>query len=241
MRLALLAALLLAIPAARAQAPADSLPATNVYEIETPKGRIVVRLFDETPLHRDNFKRRAAAGLYDSTLFHRVIAGFMAQGGDPNTLDDDPANDGLDSPGATVPAEIGRPHVRGALSAARQPDQINPLRASSPSQFYLVQGRPFGAREMPQIEAMVRQGTADPAFSFAPDLAARYAAEGGAPYLDGQYTVFGETLEGLDVLDAIAAVPTDGMDRPAERIWMVVRPVADYIQPEPATSPAVGD
>jgi peptidyl-prolyl cis-trans isomerase B (cyclophilin B) len=233
MRLALFAALLLAVPAARAQAPADSLPTTNVYEVMTAEGRIVVRLFDETPLHRDNFKRRAAAGLYDSTLFHRVIAGFMVQGGDPNTLDDDPANDGLDSPGATIPAEIGRPHVRGALAAARQGDAVNPERASSPSQFYLVQGRPFGARELPQIEAMVRRGTRDAAFRFAPEVAARYAAEGGAPYLDGQYTVFGEVVEGLDVLDAIAATPTDGMDRPAGRLWMVVRPLDDYTPPSP--------
>lgn len=250
-RLALLAAVgfalpfgvLLAAPAARAQVadpahgvPAalpDSLPATNVYELTTARGRIVLRLSDETPLHRDNFKRRAAAGLYDSTLFHRVIAGFMVQGGDPNTLDDDPANDGLDSPGATVPAEIGLPHVRGALAAARQGDDVNPARASSPSQFYLVQGRPFGPRELPRIEQMVRQGARDPSFTFAPDVAARYAAEGGAPYLDGQYTVFGEVIEGLDVLDAIAATPTDAADRPADRIWMTVRPLDAYTPPAP--------
>ncbi|HEX8298122.1 MAG TPA: peptidylprolyl isomerase [Rubricoccaceae bacterium] len=218
-------------PAAAAQpaAPAPAPVETNVYEITTPKGRLVVRLFDETPLHRDNFRQRAAAGLFDSTLFHRVIPTFMAQGGDPNTRDDDPSNDGLDSPGLTIPAEIGRPHVRGALAAARQGDEINPTRASSPSQFFLVQGRPFGPRELPQIEAMVRQGALNPGFTFAPDVAARYAAEGGAPYLDGQYTVFGEIIEGLDVLDAIAAVPRRGQDRPTEDIWMVVRPLAlDY-------------
>ncbi|HEX9950396.1 MAG TPA: peptidylprolyl isomerase [Rubricoccaceae bacterium] len=221
--------------AAQVPAPAPAPVATNVYEITTPKGRLVVRLFDETPLHRDNFRARAAAGLFDSTLFHRVIPTFMAQGGDPNTRDDDPSNDGLDSPGATIPAEIGRPHVRGALAAARQGDEVNPLRASSPSQFFLVQGRPFGPRELPQVEPMVRQGTGNPSFTFAPDLAARYATEGGAPYLDGQYTVFGEIIEGLDVLDAIAAVPTRGPDRPTEDIWMVVRPLApDYA---PAAAP----
>ena len=213
--------------AARAVPAPPAVPAaTNLYEIVTPKGRIVVRLFDETPLHRDNFRRRAAAGLYDSTLFHRVIAGFMAQGGDPNTRDDDPANDGLDAPGGTVPAEIGRPHLRGALAAARQGDGVNPQRASSPSQFYLVQGRPFGAAEMANIQGSVRLMTPNPAFTYAPDVAARYAAEGGAPYLDGQYTVFGEVVAGLDVLDAIAAVPTRG-DRPAEPLWMVVRPVQE--------------
>ena len=223
---------------AAAQVPARApVPvATNVYEITTPKGRIVVRLFDETPLHRDNFRARAAAGLFDSTLFHRVIPTFMAQGGDPNTRDADPSNDGLDSPGATIPAEIGRPHLRGALAAARQGDGINPTRASSPSQFFLVQGRPFGPRELPQVLPMVRAGTGDPAFTFAPDLAQRYATEGGAPYLDGQYTVFGEIIEGLAVLDAIAAVPTRGPDRPTEAIWMVVRPLAPTYAPSGAVT-----
>ena len=206
-----------------AETAAAPTPATNVYAIETPRGRIVVRLFDDTPLHRDNFRQRAAAGLFDSTLFHRVIPSFMAQGGDPNTRDDDPANDGLDSPGETIPAEIGHPHLRGALAAARQGDDVNPLRASSPSQFFLVQGRPFGPGELPNVEPMIQAAVRDTSFHFAPELAARYAAEGGAPYLDGQYTVFGEIIEGLDVLDAIAAVPTTPGDRPSERIWMVVR------------------
>ena len=217
----------------RAAAPAvPAVPAeTSLYEIVTPKGRLVVRLFDETPLHRDNFRRRAADGLYDSTLFHRVIAGFMAQGGDPNTRDDDPANDGLDSPGATVPAEIGRPHLRGALAAARQGDGVNPARASSPSQFYLVQGRSFGPRELPNVQGTVRMMTPDPTFTYTPEVAALYEAQGGAPFLDGQYTVFGEIVEGLGVLDAIAAVPTRG-ERPAEALWMVVRPLApDYAPP----------
>ncbi len=231
MRFAVLAALLLAVSAVRAQVPAP-LPETAFYEIVTPRGRVVVHLFDDTPLHRDNFKRRAAEGLFDSTAFHRIIPGFMVQGGDPNTRDADPANDGLDSPGATVPAEIGRPHVRGALAAARQPDQINPARASSPSQFYLVQGRPVSPAEMTQITDYVRRGTGDPAFTFAPDVAERYSLEGGAPYLDGQYTVYGEVVEGIDVLDAIAATPTSG-ERPTERVWMVVRPLDGYTPPAP--------
>ena len=220
------------VPAAAPAAAPSALPETNVYEIVTPKGRILVRLFDETPLHRDNFKRRAADGLFDSTAFHRVIAGFMVQGGDPNTRDADPSNDGLDSPGTPVPAEIGRPHVRGALASARQPDEINPGRASSPSQFYLVQGRPVSPAEMGQITDYVRRGTGDPAFAFAPDVAERYSLEGGAPYLDGQYTVYGEVVEGIEVLDAIAATPTAG-ERPTERVWMVVRPLDGYTPPAP--------
>ncbi len=225
-------------PAAQSAAPVAEAPAaqeTDYYSVETPKGRLVVRLFDDTPLHRDNFRARAAAGLYDSTLFHRVIPGFMAQGGDPNTRDDDPSNDGLDSPGATIPAEIRHPHLRGALAAARQGDEVNPLRASSPSQFYIVQGRPFGPRELPMMEQRVRAATGDTTFAYTPDVAQRYAAEGGAPFLDGQYTVFGEVVEGMDVIDAIAAVPTTYPDRPTEPIWMVVRPMpADYAPPAEA-------
>ena len=219
-------------PAPQAEAPAAVPTETSVYAIETSKGRIVVRLFDDTPLHRDNFRQRAAAGLYDSTLFHRVIPTFMAQGGDPNTRDDDPSNDGLDSPGLTIPAEIAHPHLRGALAAARQGDEVNPLRASSPSQFFLVQGRPFGPRELPRVEPMVQAAVRDTSFHFTPELAARYATEGGAPYLDGQYTVFGEIIEGLGVLDAIAAVPTSAGDRPSEQIWMVVRPLPAGYAPD---------
>ncbi len=225
-----------AVPQAAPQAEAPpAVPAeTSYYSIETPKGRLVVRLFDDTPLHRDNFRARADGGLFDSTLFHRVIPGFMAQGGDPNSLDDNPANDGMDSPGATVPAEIRHLHLRGALAAARQGDDVNPLRASSPSQFFVVQGRPFGPRELPQMEQRVRAATGDTTFAYSPEVSQRYAAEGGTPFLDGQYTVFGEVVEGMDVIDAIAAVPTTYPDRPTEAIWMVVRPMAaDYAPPAP--------
>ena len=222
----LLAALLVA-PAAAAQ--------TDYYEITTPQGRIVVHLFDDTPLHRDNFRRNADAGRYDSTTFHRVIAGFMIQGGDPNTRDDDPANDGLDSPGLTVPAEIKHPHVRGALAAARQPDGLNPARASSPTQFYLVQGRPVSPAEISQMTDYVRRGSGDAAFAFDSTTVARYTREGGAPYLDAQYTVFGEVVEGMDVVDAVAAIPTDRMDRPAQRVPMAVRPLPGYAPPAEAS------
>jgi hypothetical protein len=109
------------------------LPETNFYAIETPMGRMVVRLYDETPLHRDNFKRLAADSAYDGTTFHRIIQGFMIQGGDPNSRDDDPYNDGMGDPGYTVPAEIrpARYHKRGALAAARQGDPVNPERRSA--------------------------------------------------------------------------------------------------------------
>ncbi len=230
-------------PAAPVQAPVAAPAETSYYAIETPKGRLVVRLYDDTPLHRDNFRARAAAGLFDSTLFHRVIPGFMAQGGDPNSLDDNPANDGMgEANEATIPAEIKHLHLHGALAAARQGDDANPLRASSPSQFYIVQGRPFGPRELPQMQQRVRAATGDTAFAYSPEVSQRYAAEGGAPFLDGQYTVFGEVVEGLEVLDAIEAVPTTYPDRPTEPIWMIVRPMpAGYAPPvaaQPRAAPA---
>jgi len=249
MRPLLLALVLLAgLPVARAQMPADTipphpaqpLPETNHYAIDTPRGRLVVRLFDDTPVHRDNFKRLVQEAFYDSTLFHRVIEGFMVQGGDPNTLDDDPMNDGQGDPGYSVPAEIGHLHFKGALAAARQPDQINPRRASSGSQFYVVQGQLIPPHYLAQMQDRVRQATGDPAFTYPPEAAARYAAAGGTPFLDGQYTGFGELVEGSDVLDALAAVDTPRkhgeqgphMDRPAERLWMVIHPLEDYTPPE---------
>jgi len=127
----------------RAVTPEEApLPATNHYAIETALGTLVVELSDETPVHRDNFKKLVAEGFYDGTTFHRVIAGFMVQGGDPNSKDDDPANDGQGGPGYTLPAEIvpTMTHEVGALAAARQGDAVNPERRSSGSQFYLVSG-----------------------------------------------------------------------------------------------------
>ncbi len=221
-------------------APAEALPATNYYEIRTPQGRLVVRLYDETPLHRDNFKRLAAEQFYDSTLFHRVLAGFMIQGGDPWSLDDDPFNDGRGGPGYTLPAEFraGLFHRRGALAAARQPDAINPERRSSGSQFYLVQGTVYPDSILTLVEQQLRQQLPDATFAFADSVRARYNSEGGAPNLDGMYTVFGQLVEGFDVLDAIARVPTprsqgqpvrrEVIDRPFEPVWMIVRPLPDY-------------
>lgn len=246
----LLLALLAPAPRAHAQMPADTippapthpLPPTSFYEIETPRGRMVVRLFDETPLHRDNFKRLVQEAYYDSTAFHRIIEGFMVQGGDPNTRDTLAANDGLGDPGYSVPAELGGFHVKGALAAARQPDEINPRRASSGSQFYLVQGRPIPAPYLAQMQEVVREAIGDTTFAYPPDVAQRYADVGGTPFLDGQYTVFGEVVEGLDVLDALAAVDTPRRhgdasllaDRPFERLWIVVRPLADYVPLTPS-------
>ncbi|MDQ7039722.1 MAG: peptidylprolyl isomerase [Rhodothermus sp.] len=217
-----------------------TLPATNYYEIRTPLGRMVVRLYDETPLHRDNFKRLVASGFYDSTTFHRVIDGFVIQGGDPNSKDADPTNDGTGGPGYTLPAEIrpGLFHKRGALAAARQGDEVNPERRSSGSQFYLVVGRTFDAATLNEIEAYLREQIPDPSFSFPDSVRRLYQTVGGAPFLDGHYTVFGELVEGFEVMAAIARLPTPRtigqqapptqLDRPLQPVPMTIRPLENY-------------
>ncbi len=207
---------------------------TNYYEITTPQGRMVVRLYDETPKHRDNFRKIVAEGVLDSTLFHRVIRQFMIQGGDPNSKDDDPYNDGNGGPGYTVPAEFDDRffHKKGALAAARQPDQGNPERESSGSQFYIVHGRTWSDSELEQLVRHTRQRSPD--FSIPAERRAIYASLGGAPFLDGTYTVFGELVAGFDVLDAIASTPTTGdsaypLNRPLTDVRMTVRPLFSYV------------
>lgn len=225
-----------------AQAGVADHPETNYYAIQTPYGRIVIKLYDETPIHRDNFKRLAAHGFYDGTTFHRIIEGFMIQGGDPNSLDDDPYNDGAGDPGYSLEAEIvsGLFHKRGAVAAARTGDAVNPERRSSGSQFYVVHGMPFDDATLDRVEQQIRTATADADFSFTDSVRAVYREVGGAPNLDGQYTVFAEVVEGFDVLDAVAAADTPRktgqrvdpqlVDRPLEPVTMTVRPVADYAE-----------
>ena len=234
----------LARTSAEVAAPDTSLPETNFYEIVVPQGRMVVRLSDRAPRHRDNFKRLVAEGFYDSTLFHRVIDGFMIQGGDPLSRDADPYNDGGGGPGYTVPAELdaeGLFHQRGALAAARQGDNVNPERASSGSQFYLVQGTPYDSTALAEMERMLRERIPDSTFRFSPEAREAYTTEGGTPFLDGQYTVFGELVEGFAVLDSVAAAPTPRQtqqpvppplyDRPTVPIPMTIRPLPDYQPP----------
>jgi peptidyl-prolyl cis-trans isomerase B (cyclophilin B) len=216
----------------------SQLAETNYFEIQTPRGRMVIRLYDETPGHRDNFKKLVAEHAYDSTLFHRVISGFMIQGGDPNSRDDNPMDDGAGGPGYTVLAEI-RPdlfHKRGALSAARQGDNVNPDRQSSGSQFYIVQGTIYPDEYLTQMEERLKQMIPDPAFTFSEEARRVYTTEGGAPNLDGMYTVFGELVEGFDVLDDITRFATTSRvglrnlppDRPLEPVPMTIRPLPDY-------------
>lgn len=213
----------------------------SYFSIDTSAGQLIVKLYDETPIHRDNFKKLVAEQFYDSTTFHRVIAGFMIQGGDPNSRDDDPYNDGVGGPGYTLEAEITPDLInrRGALVAARQGDQVNPERRSSGSQFYIVQGQPLPEEMLTQAEMQINQAIGG-GFSYTDKQREIYTTEGGAPWLDMQYSVFGELVEGFAVLDSIATTPTPRStgqgdprlaDMPLERIEMTITELPDY---EPA-------
>lgn len=181
-------------------------------ELVTTAGTMVLRLYDSTPLHRDNFLRLVKSGYYDSLLFHRVIKNFMIQSGDPNSrraVAGQPLGSG--GPGYTVPAEFRSTlfHKKGALAAARQGDDVNPARASSASQFYIVQGKTFTDAQLDSVEVVRLRG-----YKLPPAHRAYYKTIGGTPQLDQNYTVFGEVVKGLEVADAIAATTTSrGQDR----------------------------
>ena len=233
-------------------------------KIETMLGDIVVRLYDETPIHRDNFVKLAKEGYYDGTLFHRVIKNFMIQGGDPDSKGA-PAGKmlGVGGPDYTLQAEIqdGLFHKRGALAAARQGDEVNPERRSSGSQFYIVWGQVYNENQLRQFSKQLRmQKVQDVFHALASDHRAEimqmrreknrsglqelqdklvaeaesqvgsdgltenqmklYSTIGGTPHLDGQYTVFGEVEEGLDVVELIQGSATGRADRPLDDIEM---------------------
>ena len=236
--------------------------------IITTEGAITVRLYDETPLHRDNFIKLVKEGTLNGTLFHRVIKDFMIQGGDPDSIGA-PAGKmlGTGGPGYTLPAEINYPqlfHKRGALSAARLGDDMNPQRESSGSQFYIVWGKVYKEPELKQLEKQLGMQQQQAAFNallaehretimnlrrnrdreglqalqdelialskkrsqemgsceFTAAQREAYTTLGGTPFLDGQYTVFGEVTEGLDVVERIQACETLRGDRPKQDVSM---------------------
>lgn len=234
--------------------------------IKTKFGDMKVKLYNETPLHRDNFIKLVKEGFYDDLLFHRVIKDFMIQGGDPESKDA-PAGKHLGSggPGYQIPAEIveGLYHKKGALAAARQGDAANPERKSSGSQFYIVQGKVFDDEMLTQIEEKMKlnaerqeamkiymkeqdlikqlqaegnmdsinairfniqkqaeENVKESSYKINQERREIYTTVGGTPHLDGAYTVFGEVVEGLNVIDSIANVETGPGDRPVEDVVM---------------------
>src|SRR5882672_5075505 len=187
-------------------------------EMITTRGTVVLRLSDSTPLHRDNFLQLVKKGYYDSILFHRVIQRFMIQAGDPASKHAQKDADlGEGGPNHTIPAEF-RPflfHKRGVLAAAREGDDVNPQKASSGSQFYIVQGKVFTSAGLDSVETFRLKGRKIPV-----SQREVYRTIGGTPHLDQNYTVFGEVVRGMEVVDSIAAVPTSGRphDRPLQDV-----------------------
>lgn len=238
-------------------------------DIETTMGHIVVKLYNETPAHRDNFIKLVKEGYYDGTLFHRVINQFMIQGGDGDSRNATPDQAlGMGDPGYRIPAEFVYPqyfHKKGALAAARQGDQTNPKKESSGSQFYIVTGAVFPEGQLNEMEKQMQmqreqnifnnlamshrdeimtlrrnrdqaglmalqeqliaqakqEAAAGGTFKFTPEQRAAYSTIGGAPHLDGEYTIFGEVVEGIEVAEKIEKVATGTADRPIEDIKVI--------------------
>ena len=242
----------------------------TIVQIETEMGNIKIKLYDETPLHRDNFIKLIKDGVYVDLLFHRVIQGFMIQGGDPDSRNAEPGKMlGNGDLGYTIPAEINPKffHRRGVLAAARQGDDINPEKRSSASQFYILQGKVFKPEELdtmqvkmeelrkinllqakikavePELNKLGAEGKQDelmtrynalkeevlaeaaqlPSLEFSEEQRKAYTTVGGYPSLDNNYTVFGEVIEGMGVVDEIARQPTDRNDRPQKDIKFTIK------------------
>jgi peptidyl-prolyl cis-trans isomerase B (cyclophilin B) len=207
-------------PQQKDEAPAvveDEKP-EQLVKISTDYGDMVVKLYNGTPLHRDNFIKLVKGHYYDGTLFHRVIKDFMIQGGDPDSKGAAPGQMlGNGGPGYTIPAEFRKEyfHKKGVIAAARESDNINPEKASSGSQFYIVQGRKWSNMELNTMEQQRHH--------LIPwEQKEIYMKIGGTPHLDGNYTVFGEVISGLNVIDSIAALPGDRMNRPLKDVKMTV-------------------
>lgn len=244
-------------------------------KIETSAGDVLVKLYDETPLHRDNFIKLVEKGTYEGTLFHRVINNFMIQAGDPDSKGAPKGKQlGTGDVGYTIPAEFVYPqyfHKKGALAAARQGDQVNPNKESSGCQFYIVTGQVYNdstilsmeqqmnhqrlngifqslaQKHMKEIykmrkendqeglmnlqDSLIMQAQAEadklPELRFTPEQIEAYTTVGGTPHLDGAYTVFGEVLEGIEVVDAIQKMETDRSDRPLQDVVIKKMTIVD--------------
>ncbi len=191
------------------KAPQDCL-----LSMKTTLGTMTILLYDETPQHRDNFIHLAESGFYDGLLFHRVINSFMIQAGDPDSKNAKPSKRlGSGGPGYTIPAEITKQyaHVKGALSAARQGDSVNPKKESSGSQFYIVHGQKASEDVLTNMETQKE-------IKYSAEIKEAYINQGGTPFLDQEYTVFGRVVKGLDIIDKIASVKTGTSDRPTKDV-----------------------
>ncbi|WP_308553869.1 peptidylprolyl isomerase [uncultured Mediterranea sp.] len=265
----LLTILVCGFVACKSDKKAKDMSEETKLKIETTAGDIVVKLYNETPQHRDNFIKLAENGTYEGTLFHRVIKDFMIQAGDPDSKNASKGQMlGAGDVGYTIPAEFVYPkyfHKKGALSAARQGDNVNPQKASSGCQFYIVTGKVYSDSALLSMEQQMnqmrfnnlfntlaskhakdiykmrkagdqeglmnlqdtliaqveKQLAGQPEFHFTPEQVKAYTTVGGTPHLDGEYTVFGEVLEGMDVVDKIQRVKTDRNDRPEEDVKII--------------------
>ena len=253
----------------------EDMDKETLVKIETTVGDIKVNLYNETPKHRDNFIKLVKDGMYEGTLFHRVIKDFMIQAGDPDSKNAPKGKMlGAGDVGYTIPAEFVYPkffHKKGALSAARQGDNVNPKKESSGCQFYIVTGKVYNdstllsmesqmnenkinvifntlaQKHMKEIYKMRKANDEDglydlqeklfaeaqeiaakqPEFHFTPEQIEAYTTVGGTPHLDGEYTVFGEVVEGMDVVDKIQQVKTDRSDRPEEDVKIIKATILD--------------
>ena len=197
----------------------------TVMVVETTMGTVEFKLYNETPIHRDNFIRLAEEHYFDSLLFHRVIDNFVIQGGDPNSKYAQPgALLGDGEPDYRLPAEFrldkGIFHRRGTVNAAREGDDTNPERESCASQFCFMMGGPMTDEQLDRAHARLDRQTGG-TVKLTPEMREVYKQVGGSPHLDGQYTVFGEVVSGMDVLEAIQKVATDENDRPLEDVRML--------------------
>lgn len=253
----------------------EDMDKETLVKIETTVGDIKVKLYNETPKHRDNFIKLVKDGMYEGTLFHRVIKDFMIQAGDPDSKNAPKGKMlGAGDVGYTIPAEFVYPkffHKKGALSAARQGDNVNPKKESSGCQFYIVTGKVYNDSTLLSMESQMNENKINvifntlaqkhmkeiykmrkandenglydlqeklfaeaqeiaakqPEFHFTPEQIEAYTTVGGTPHLDGEYTVFGEVVEGMDVVDKIQQVKTDRSDRPEEDVKIIKATILD--------------
>jgi peptidylprolyl isomerase len=242
--------------------PCKSQEKETSVRIETEFGNIILKLYNETPKHRDNFLKLIKSGFYNDRIFHRVIKNFMIQGGDADLPEELAKTEQKDSFNYTIPAEINRKliHKKGALAAARTGDNVNPLQESSATQFYIVEGQKFSIDKLKQIEAHINNSLIHKAyltfynqeiknttlskeeivkkaqeeaielvnknpFSYTPQEIEIYSTIGGTPHLDMNYTVFGEVVSGMEVIEKIAEQQTNEKDRPINDIKFSIRTI----------------